>query len=83
MDSAVTADVYLRGWRGFWQNTTAVNPQTVTDCPPIPDPLAERAAPDVKGCDETDLVVTNEVRHPFPRCVLRRVDDFRDIASHV
>ncbi len=47
-------------------NTTAVNPQPVTDCPPIPDPLAERAAPDVKGCDETDLVVTNEVRTLSP-----------------
>lgn len=38
-------------------NSKAVTPEPLTDCPPIPDPLASRPAPEAKGCDHDSLAI--------------------------
>jgi Flp pilus assembly protein TadG len=37
--------------------SAAVDPTPITDCPEVDDPLAERSAPGVGGCDHNDLVL--------------------------
>ena len=37
----------------------AYSPYATTDCPPIPDPLADRTPPAVGLCDHTDFVATS------------------------
>ncbi|MEO0327457.1 MAG: TadE/TadG family type IV pilus assembly protein [Pseudomonadota bacterium] len=36
------------------------NPQPITDCPPVEDPLIDRVAPAVGNCTEKDLIVTTK-----------------------
>ncbi len=65
LDSSISAGS-ICAVGGAMAKVGVVTPEPVTDCPVVPDPLAERAAPDVKGCDETNLVVANEVRTLSP-----------------
>jgi hypothetical protein len=44
---------------GVKAKTTAISPEPVTDCPPVPDPLAERPAPAASGCDANKLALSN------------------------
>lgn len=32
-----------------------INPAAITDCPPVPNPLAKRPPPDIGGCAQTNL----------------------------
>ncbi|MCP5083127.1 MAG: pilus assembly protein [Alphaproteobacteria bacterium] len=38
------------------------DPDPITDCPAVPDPLASRPGPAFGSCDETDLVLNNQTR---------------------
>ena len=42
---------------GFKGSSSAFQPAPTTDCPPLDDPLAERASPPVGGCDYLDRKV--------------------------
>jgi Flp pilus assembly protein TadG len=42
---------------GYMLLSTKVKPKPTSDCPVIPDPLAERVEPSAGGCDVTNLVV--------------------------
>lgn len=48
----------------------AIEPFPLTDCPPVPDPLASRVAPSVGACDFTKLKVEggNKTLHPGTYC---------------
>ncbi|MCG8441757.1 MAG: pilus assembly protein TadG-related protein [Caulobacterales bacterium] len=41
-------------------------PTPVTDCPPIDDPLVNRAAPPIGACDETNMVVKDKTQTLYP-----------------
>ncbi len=52
----ITVDqIFLAG--GFRGNVKGLSSEPVTDAPQIDDPLAARQAPNVSGCDFTDLVI--------------------------
>ena len=55
---------------GYKAKTTAVAPVPTTDCPPIPDPLADRAAPIAGGCDKTGFTISsgNQALNPGTYC---------------
>ena len=42
------------------------SPEPLTDCPPVPDPLAGRAPPPYSGCDENDYQVSGATRTLSP-----------------
>ncbi len=42
--------------------SASVDPTPITDCPPVDDPLADRAAPGVGGCDHNSLVLDSVAR---------------------
>ena len=54
--------------------SSAYNPSATTDCPQIPDPLADRPAPPVGGCDHTYFEMQNrwytpvQTLHPGVYC---------------
>ena len=49
--------------------SVSFDPEPITDCPQIADPLKERPAPSVDGCLETDLVVeTDTILSPGTYC---------------
>ncbi len=56
MDSAMHASLICSAG-DYKAKTTAVDPTPTTDCPAVPDPLADRVAPAVGGCDETGLTL--------------------------
>ncbi len=58
-DSTVTAGA-ICAVGGIMAKTTAINPEPVTDCPPVADPLKDRPAPEVKGCDFTNVALIDK-----------------------
>ncbi|MEM6665707.1 MAG: pilus assembly protein TadG-related protein [Pseudomonadota bacterium] len=48
------------------KKNSSFEPEPVTDCPPAPDPLANRAPPTFGGCDHYDLEVKDQVRTLSP-----------------
>ncbi len=46
---------------GIYNNGGVADASTITDCPPIPDPLASRAAPTVSSCTYNKMVVSSGV----------------------
>ena len=49
--------------------SVSFDPEPITDCPQIADPLQQRPAPSVDGCLETDLVVeTDTILSPGTYC---------------
>lgn len=42
---------------GYGGGNSSFNPTPVTDCPPVPDPLAQRPAPKFSGCDFRDTEI--------------------------
>jgi hypothetical protein len=55
--AAVTAQIICSAGGANISSSATVTPEPVTDCPPVGDPLAERAAPGAGTCDQTDLVL--------------------------
>ncbi len=55
---------------GYWaQSGSSFTPEPTTDCPPIPDPLSDRPAPDVGSCTAMGLVVdVNTTLDPGTYC---------------
>jgi Flp pilus assembly protein TadG len=46
--------------------SASVDPVPITDCPPVDDPLADRSAPNVGGCDHNDLVLDGVTKTIYP-----------------
>lgn len=44
----------------------SVTPSVITDCPPVPDPLASRSAPSFGGCDHNNLVLDGVTKTLYP-----------------
>lgn len=40
--------------------SATADPAPISDCPPLPDPLADRAPPPFEGCDHTALAIKDE-----------------------
>ena len=55
-DSKMTAALVCSAG-GYKAKTTASNPLPTTDCPAVPDPLADRAAPVAGGCNHTNYKI--------------------------
>ena len=55
---------------GYKAKTSAVEPIPTTDCPAIPDPLADRSAPAIGSCDQTGLTLAtgNHTLSPGTYC---------------
>ncbi len=51
---------------GNYGGATNFEPEVLTDCPPIDDPLSNRSEPSVGGCTYTDLEVIDETRTLLP-----------------
>lgn len=51
---------------GFKAKKDAIEPFPLTDCPPVPDPLVSRVAPNVGLCDFTNLKIEGGERTVFP-----------------
>lgn len=56
--SMVAAHICAVG--GVQAKTDAVDPTPMTDCPVVPDPLAGRLAPEIKGCDYNKIKVVDQ-----------------------
>ena len=56
MDSTMKASL-ICSVGGYKAKTTSVVPMPTTDCPVVPDPLIDRNAPVVGGCDESGLAL--------------------------
>jgi Flp pilus assembly protein TadG len=55
-EAALTASMICTAG-GKLGNRANFNPDPITDCPVLPDPLAERPAPSVDGCTEVNKIV--------------------------
>lgn len=66
MDSRMSAAVICSAGGVKVAKQYYVSPVPTTDCPQIPDPLANRQPPEFSGCDFTNLVINNELRTLTP-----------------
>lgn len=64
-DSVLTAEL-ICSTGGTSSGAGNFEPEPLTDCPPIPDPLVDRAPPPSAGCDQTNLSLSAETRTLFP-----------------
>lgn len=55
---------------GGIQSSGIISGEKLTDCPPVPDPLASRAAPPDEGCTATDLTIQEKGGSILNRYVL-------------
>ncbi len=51
---------------GVTGSLSAFSPRPVTDCPVMPDPLADRAEPAVGGCDYNKTEIVDQTKTLFP-----------------
>lgn len=58
-NSKITADLICTAG-GLSGGADNFDPKPVTDCPQLPDPLADRQPPSIPGCTHQDLVVANQ-----------------------
>jgi Flp pilus assembly protein TadG len=58
MDSSMHAAM-ICSTGGYKAKTGSVSPTPTTDCPAVPDPLADRTAPVAGSCDETGLTLAS------------------------
>jgi len=56
-DSAVLSTTLTCSAGGYSGSSLNFEPQPVSDCPPVADPLVGRLAPPIGSCDHTDLVI--------------------------
>ena len=56
LDSSMHASLICSSG-GYKAKTSAVDPKPTTDCPIVPDPLADRKAPGTAGCDKTNFTI--------------------------
>ncbi len=67
--SELTAELICAAGGASSTDSVSFTPEPITDCPQIPDPLAERTPPPVDTCLETGLVVeTDTILSPGTYC---------------
>jgi Flp pilus assembly protein TadG len=57
MKAKVRASAICAAGGVVYPSSDSAQPTPVSDCPPVPDPLASREEPSVGACDHTDMVV--------------------------
>lgn len=58
-NAKITADLICTAG-GLSGGSGSFDPQPVTDCPQLPDPLADRQPPSIPGCTNQDLMITSQ-----------------------